>query len=129
MSAERFAAGQPRKRGIESLEVWWRARALTVLVYDQVAALPLRERYGLSDQLRRAAVSVLANIAEGHGRIGRAEFRHRVSIALGSLTEVKSLLLVCTDVKLRTEDDIAPALAEAERVGQMLTRLAAALKG
>ena len=131
MSTIQPAEGTPRpqKRGIEALDVWWRARSLVVLVYHQAAALPHSERYGLADQLRRASVSIVANLAEGQGRLGRAEFRHHASIAIGSTIEVKTLLLLCTDLELRTPDEIAPALAEAERVASMLSKLAAALKG
>lgn len=99
-----------------------------VLVYRQVISLPASERFGLADQLRRAAISIVANIAEGHGRLGRAEFRHHVSIALGSLVELKTLLLVTTDLDFRAPEDIAPALAEIEQVGRMLWRLAEALR-
>ena len=123
------SSSKARRKGVESLEVWWKARGLVVLVYEQVRELPPVERYGLSDQLRRAAISIVANISEGHGRLGRAEYRHFVSIALGSLIELKALLLVCSDLKLRTPEEVAPVLAEVERVGQMLTKLAAALRG
>lgn len=130
MSTIQPAGRQPRarKKGLESLEVWWKARELAVLVYQQLEKLPPDERYGLASQLRRVSVSVVANIAEGHGRLGRAEYHHHVSIALGSVIELKTLLLLCTDLEFRTPDDIAPALAEAERVASMLWKLGEALK-
>ena len=95
MSTVQPAGREPRarKKGLESLEVWWKARELAVLVYQQPEKLPPDERYGLASQLRRVSVSVVANIAEGHGRLGRAEYHHHVSIALGSVIELKTLLL------------------------------------
>ena len=59
----------------------------------------------MTSQLRRAAVSTAANIAEGHARLGRAEFSHALSLALGSLAEVDTLLVVASDLDLLSTDD------------------------
>jgi four helix bundle protein len=75
-----------------TLLAWQRARELAVEVHRAAARLPAAERFELGSQLRRAAVSVPANIAEGCARHGVAEFAHGVSIALGSLAEVDTLL-------------------------------------
>jgi len=85
--------------GLEKLEIWLKARGLVVRIYrEAIPKLPLEERWGIADQLRRASVSVASNIAEGYGRY---YFRERVRfcyLARGSLEEVATLLVVATDL-------------------------------
>jgi len=83
-----------RITSFRDLKVWQKAMDLVPQVYEVVARLPKSERYALSDQMRRAAVSVPANIAEGHARAYTREFLHHLSIARGSLAEVLTLLLI-----------------------------------
>ena len=82
----------------ESLAVWQKAHKLALEIYGLTEHLPQEERYGLVSQLRRAAVSVAANIVEGHARATPAEFARFLSIGLGSLAEVQCLLLLCRDI-------------------------------
>ena len=82
----------------ESLAVWQKAHELALEIYGLTEHLPQEERYGLVSQLRRAAVSVAANIVEGHARGTPAAFGHFLSIGLGSLAEVQCLLLLCRDI-------------------------------
>jgi len=72
------------------LEVWQLAVELVTLVYRSTASFPKEETYGLTNQIRRAAVSVPSNIAEGQGRRSTREFLHHLSIARGSLMEVQT---------------------------------------
>ena len=74
----------------EDLIVWQKAMDLTIEVYRLVKFLPREETYALSDQMRRAAVSIPSNIAEGHGRNSNKEFANFLSIARGSLTELRT---------------------------------------
>jgi len=74
------------------LEVWKRAMDLVVKVYGVTVRFPAEERFGLVAQLRRAAVSVPSNIAEGHARGSRGDYRHHLSIAQGSVAEVVTQL-------------------------------------
>lgn len=67
---------------------------LVAAIYEVSAQFPKAEVYGLTSQLRKAAVSVPSNIAEGYGRSGRREFAHALSIALGSLAEVETQILI-----------------------------------
>jgi four helix bundle protein len=76
------------------LIAWQRAMDLVTRVYQVSMGFPKAEIYGLTSQLRRAAVSVPSNIAEGYGRSGRREFAHALSIALGSLAEVETQILI-----------------------------------
>lgn len=82
----------------------------------------------MSAQIRRAAVSVPANIAEGHGRVHRGEYVHHLSIARGSLYEVETLLLLSLDLEFSTAGITAPLLETSSEVGRMLGALLRALQ-
>jgi four helix bundle protein len=90
MSGERDMSMQVKS--YKDLIVWQKAMDLVELVYQATKAFPREELYGLTNQLRRAAVSVPSNIAEGQARNSTAEFRHFLSIARGSLAEVDTQL-------------------------------------
>jgi four helix bundle protein len=82
------------------LKVWERAHQLTLAVYSNTVSFPHDERYGLTSQIRRAAASIPANLAEGCGRGGDADFRRFVQIAMGSACELEYHLLLACDLKL-----------------------------
>lgn len=93
-------------RSHEDLEVWKQARALAAETYRMTAHLPVEERFGLQSQMRRAAVSVLSNLAEGAARDSRADFSRFLAISLGSLAELEVQCAVCEDLGFlsRNED-------------------------
>jgi len=96
-------------RGMDAyrrLLAWQHGRALAKEIYRLTAAFPREEQFGLVTQLRRAAVSVVANIAEGQARRGKAEFAHALSIALGSLAEVSALLELAVDLGYVSEAEL-----------------------
>ena len=109
------------------LEVWNLAMDLVLLVYDLATALPNSERFELSSQLRRAAVSIPSNIAEGHARRGKP-YRNHVLIALGSTAEIETQIEVAVRLGFLDLQHVAPAQALLERVGQMLHGLERSLK-
>jgi four helix bundle protein len=111
------------KRGYADLKVWSKAMDLAVMVYELGRLMPREERYGMTSQLLRAAASVPANLAEGYQRSTRKDFANFVSIARGSLAETETFLLLATRARLLTEDAAAPALAQADELSRMLTRL------
>jgi four helix bundle protein len=80
------------------LRTWQSARELVRLIYGATKALPTEEKYVASAQLRRAAWSVLNNIAEGNAKLGRSEMRRFFDTALGSLAEIDSMLVTLTDL-------------------------------
>jgi four helix bundle protein len=88
------APSQPAIQSYRDLRVWQRAIRLVDEAYRIAALLPDTERYALAQQLRRAAVSVAANIAEGHARTHAGEFANQLSVARGSAAEVEVLLLI-----------------------------------
>lgn len=122
--------GRPRSARpstFRELEVWQAAHDLAVAVYRETARFPKSEEYGLTGQLRRAAVAVPANIAEGNGRRSRREYLQFCSVARGSLSEVQYLLLLARDVGLMAERSYEPLRAGYDSVGRMLNGLMTAL--
>ncbi len=110
------------------LVVWQKAMDLVVAAYCAGEQLPSHERYGLRGQLQRAAVSIPANIAEGHARTHRKEYRHHLSIARGSLAELETLLAIGARLEFITRDEAKACWTSAQEVGRMLTRLIQTLR-
>jgi four helix bundle protein len=103
----------------ERLTAWKLAHALVLEIYQSSDAFPPSERYGLTTQARRAAISVAANIAEGSVKSTKPEFRRYLDIALGSMTELECLLLIARDLGVLAPNDwerIDSQRAEAGRV-------------
>jgi four helix bundle protein len=92
--------------GFEKLEVWQEARQLTTNIYKLTEKFPESERFGLTSQLRRAAVSVGANIAEGTSRFSAKEQAHFSSVSYGSLIEILSHLITAFDLGFITEENL-----------------------
>ena len=110
------------------LDVWKQSLALVTDVYRVTAKLPASERFGLTAQLRRAAVSVPCNVAEGYGRATRGEYLNQLSVARGSVNEVEALCEVCKNLQFLEDDDLRAIIEKIARVRQMLGRLREALK-
>jgi len=102
------------------LEVWQMAHALTLEIYQASSHYPRHEMYGITAQLRRAAASIAANIAEGCGRNTDAELNRSVRIALGSAAEVDYFLLLSRDLRMLAEEDYQRMRVLAERIRSML---------
>ena len=98
-------------KGFKDLVAWQRAMDLVDLTYSTTSDWPADERFGVVAQIRRAAVSVPANIAEGNARSGAREFFHHVSNAFGSLAEVEALALIAARLGY-IDPDTAAALEE-----------------
>jgi four helix bundle protein len=105
------------------LRVWRQAHELVVIIYRLTRGYPAAERFGLVDQLRRAAASVPTNIAEGSKRETRADYARFLNLAEGSLAEIQYLLILSSDLGLGDAEVIRDAQARAEVVGRMLYRL------
>jgi four helix bundle protein len=109
------------------LEAWQRAMALAETCYGLTAELPVEERFSLSVQIRRAAVSIPANLAEGHRRPIRVYINH-VSIALGSHAELETYLELTRRLRFLQESRIVEAEKLLQSVGQLLHGLTRALE-
>ena len=102
--------------------------ALVNEVYAATKTWPSDERFRLTDQVRRAATSIPANIAEGNGRSGQREFAHHLSIAHGSRCELETLLLIAQDQHYLTTAAMEKLLAQSEEVGRVLRGLLKSLR-
>lgn len=111
------------------LVVWQKAMDLAVEVYRLTEGFPRSEIYGLTSQVRRAAASVPANIAEGHARGTTRDYAHFLSVARGSLMETETFLTLSLRLGYLTEDASAGALALITEISKMLTALRNKLRG
>jgi four helix bundle protein len=110
------------------LEVWSRARALARAAYSLTRTFPREELYGMTSQIRRAATSIPANIAEGWGRHYPAEFIQFLRTANGSRTELETHLILSADIGLCTEAATQPLLQETAILGKQLLALERSLQ-
>jgi len=117
-----------RIKSFRDLKVWQLAMDLVVFSYKLSRRLPSSETYGLSSQIQRAAVSIPANIAEGHGRDHLGDYLHHLSMANGSLHELETHLLLTCRLSYLAAEDVGPALQMASEVGRMLTGLSQKLR-
>lgn len=113
MSARRF----------EELIAWQKARVLATSVYRHSIEGPLSRDFGLRDQIRRAAVSVMANIAEGFDREGTAEFSRFLTIAKASCAELKSHLYIALDVGYLNDESFQQLFTHTEEVNRLIVGL------
>ena len=111
----------------EKLRVWQQAHALTLTIYRLSANFPKDEQFGLTSQLRRAASSIGANIAEGSKRDTVRDYAHFLNMAEGSTAESKNFLLLARDLEYLNRDAAAPLLDQIDAIGGMLYRLRAQL--
>jgi four helix bundle protein len=96
---------------------------LAVAIYKQTAGFPSAEKYGLTSQLRRAAVSIPSNIAEGQGRLTKGEFSQFLGHARGSLHELETQLEIAAELGLITKESVATITQQAGEVGRILSGL------
>jgi len=109
--------------GFEKLEVWQRAISFADMVYTMTRSFPNDERFGLTNQMRRAAVSVSSNIAEGSARVSKKDFARFIEIATGSLFEVVSQAFIDRNQGFLSQADFDLIYVAAEDQGRMLSGL------
>ncbi len=114
-------------RSFEDLVVYGRAREITRAVYRMTGEGKLKTDWDLSSQMRRAAVSIVSNIAEGAERGGDVEFRRYLVIAKGSAGELRSQLAIAHDVGFLSEAEFSANYATVQQLGWMLSALIAKL--
>lgn len=111
-----------------NLNVWKKSMELLVNVYKMVRLLPAYELYALSDQIRRAAVSIPSNIAEGASRESDKDFKRFLYIARGSAAELETQCLICISIGYVKESHIEPLLEQIALLKSMLSSLIKRLK-
>jgi four helix bundle protein len=111
------------------LKVWQKAHALVLEIYALTKAFPPEERYALSSQLWRAAISVPANIAEGSKRRSNLEYAHHLNIAEGSLAESEYLLMLARDLGYLQASRAFELLASVDEIARMLHGLRSKIEG
>jgi len=115
-------------RSYRDLVVWQKAMALVVECYRLAGLLPKSETYGLVSQIQRAAVSIPANIAEGHGRDHLGDYLHHLSMANGSLMELETHLLLLPQLSYLPAEGLEASLRMTDEVGKMISGLSRSLK-
>jgi four helix bundle protein len=115
-------------KNYKELEVWQLAKGFAIEVYKLTATFPRSEQFGLTSQIRRAATSVPANIAEGWGRGSAGEYIQFLLIARGSLMEVETHLIIANELGYLTPNQLKSCQSLVERIGEMLNRLVQALR-
>lgn len=110
-------------KSYKDLEVWKKAVRLTTFIYQSTATFPDNERFGLTNQMRRASVSVPSNIAEGHARQSTADFMRFISIAMGSVAELETQVQIAYELNFLTEETSLNLLRELDDIGKMLRGL------
>jgi four helix bundle protein len=97
--------------------------SLVKAVYVATSLYPSEEKFGLVSQMRRAAVSIPSNLAEGHARSGSGEFKHFISIAMGSVAELEAQTILSVDLNYMAENTAKGILSQLDEVGKMLRGL------
>ena len=110
-------------RNYRELIVWQKAMDLVEEVYSLTKLLPQEELYGLSNQLRRAVISISSNIAEGNSRHTAQEYKRFLSIARGSMSEVETQLEICLRLDYLNKTQIGNALKLCGEIGKMLNSI------
>src|ERR1700737_1881162 len=115
-------------RSYRDLVAWQKAMKFVTAIYEVTQRFPSEERYGLTNQLRRASVSVPSNIAEGQARFSQKEFHHFLSMARGSLVEIETQLLIARNLKYLQPAKAEDLLATADELGRILNGLISSIK-
>ena len=111
----------------ENLDLWKKAIEFVLLVYKATESFPKDEKFGLTSQLRRAAVSIVANVAEGAGRKSSKEFRQFLSHSQGSASEVDTELVIAHRLNYLSRMDYDNLAEDLDHIGRMITRLSQSL--
>lgn len=112
----------------KQLEIWKQSRLLCTQVYLMTNNFPNEERFGLTNQLRRAAISIASNIAEGSSRSSNKDFSRFLEIAIGSAYEIETQLLISSDLGLIADENLNSLLSNLDTLTKMIYRFQTTLK-
>ena len=107
----------------KELKVWQKAIQLVTKIYFLTSTFPKEEIYGITSQIRRCAISIPSNIAEGAGRKSKKDFSRFLDIAKGSTFELETQLMISKELKFLIEDDFNDATKELDEIQKMITGL------
>lgn len=111
----------------EKLDLWKKAIEFVIAIYKVTGGFPRDEKFGLTSQLRRASVSIVANIAEGAGRRSTKEFRQFLSHSQGSASEVDTELVISYRLNILTDDEFNSLTDDLDHICRMITKLGQSL--
>jgi len=111
----------------KDLEIWKKSRVFCSSIYEVTSNFPESEKFGLTNQLRRASVSIPSNIAEGSSRKTNKDFSRFLQIALGSAYEIETQLLIAFDLKFMTENELNKLLEDLESIIKMTSKFKSTL--
>ncbi|MEP1489464.1 MAG: four helix bundle protein [Algibacter sp.] len=106
----------------KELEIWKRSRLFCSQIYALTSSFPEAEKFGLTNQLRRASVSIPSNIAEGSSRKSNKDFARFLQIALGSAYEIETQLLIASDLQFLTDSELKDAISELQEIIKMVSK-------
>jgi four helix bundle protein len=115
-------------KAYRKLQAWQKAMEVVDEVYRLTSVFPADERFGLTSQMRRCAVSVPSNIAEGYGRDHRKEYIHHLSIARGSLMELETQLIIAVRQQFCTREAARPIWSSMQEAGRLMSGLIQSLR-
>ncbi|MBC3846182.1 four helix bundle protein [Winogradskyella echinorum] len=111
----------------KELQIWKRSRLLCSKIYEVTSKFPDSEKFGLTNQLRRASVSIPSNIAERSSRKSKKDFSRFLQISIGSAYEIETQLLISHDLKFISEDELQPFLSELNEIIKMISKFKSTL--
>ena len=112
----------------KDLEIWKRSRVFSYKIYEVTSKFPDSERFGLTNQLRRASVSIPSNIAEGSSRNSNKDFSRFLEIAIGSAYEIETQLLISKDLNLVSEETLELLISELIEITKMMSKFRSTLR-
>jgi four helix bundle protein len=104
----------------KELQIWQRSRVFCSSIYEITSNFPDNEKFGITNQLRRASVSIPSNIAEGSSRNSNKDFARFLQISIGSAYEIETQLLISADLKFILDKDLKSSLAELDEIIKMI---------
>lgn len=107
----------------KNLKAWQKSKEMAIRIYDFTSCFPLNERYVMMDQMRRSAVSIPSNIAEGAGRASQGDFRRFVRMAMGSSYELETQLMISSELGYFSSKDPSIIFEELTEIQKMLAGL------
>ena len=116
-----------KSRSYQDLDVWRLSINLVKEIYRVIEKFPSSELYVLSSQIRKAAISIPSNIAEGQGRNSSREFRQYLAVSLGSLSELETQLIIAQEIRYLTLEELDPLLISIDTIRKMLRALSNSL--